>query len=152
MAIDGKTLRGTAEKRHLVSAWASESGISLGHAKVDSKSNEITVIPELLKVLMLKGCIVTIDAMGCKSKLLNRLLNNRQTMYWLSKVIRGHFMSIFKLSLTSVMTHASSIMNNLNTARLWNVGMDKLRHVAVGYLAILRSLHVDGRIVKHLFA
>ena len=47
VAIDGKTLRGCAEKLHLVSAWASASGISLGQCKVDDKSNEITAIPEL---------------------------------------------------------------------------------------------------------
>jgi predicted transposase YbfD/YdcC len=75
VAIDGKTLRGTAEKLHLVSAWASESGISLGHAKVDSKSNEITAIPELLKVLMLKGCIVTIDAMGCQKQIAQQIVD-----------------------------------------------------------------------------
>lgn len=70
VAIDGKTLRGTAEKLHLVSAWA-----SLGHAKVDSKSNEITAIPELLKVLMLKGCIVTIDAMGCQKQIAQQIVD-----------------------------------------------------------------------------
>jgi predicted transposase YbfD/YdcC len=75
VAIDGKTLRGSAEKLHLVSAWASASGISLGQCKVDSKSNEITAIPELLELLMLKGCIVTIDAMGCQKSIAQEIVN-----------------------------------------------------------------------------
>lgn len=75
VAIDGKTLRGCAEKLHLVSAWASESGLSLGQCKVDSKSNEITAIPELLKLLVLKGSIVTIDAMGCQKKIAQAIVN-----------------------------------------------------------------------------
>lgn len=69
VAIDGKTLRGNGEKLHLVSAWASASGISLGQCKVDQKSNEITAIPKLLELLMLKGSIVTLDAMGCQTDL-----------------------------------------------------------------------------------
>jgi len=72
IAIDGKTMRRSHDKRlgkdaiHMVSAWASENGIVLGQRKVDSKTNEITVIPELLRLLDVAGCIVTIDAMGCQ--------------------------------------------------------------------------------------
>jgi predicted transposase YbfD/YdcC len=72
VAIDGKTLRhsfDTAAGRgalHLVSAWATESNLLLGQRAVDGKSNEITAIPELLKVLELSGAVVTIDAMGCQ--------------------------------------------------------------------------------------
>ena len=74
VAIDGKTLRGRVEKLHLVSAWASASGISLGQYKVDSKSNEITAIPELLDLLLLKGSIVTIDAMGCQKEIATKIV------------------------------------------------------------------------------
>ena len=72
VAIDGKGLRrsfakGTGKRAiPMVSAWASENGVVLGQRKVDTKSNEITAIPELLALLVLKGCIVTIDAMGCQ--------------------------------------------------------------------------------------
>ena len=70
VAIDGKTLRRAANSGdplpHIVSAFASENGLVLGEVQVDDKSNEITAIPELLRVLALKGCIVTIDAMGCQ--------------------------------------------------------------------------------------
>lgn len=76
VAIDGKTLRGTSSKLHLVSAWASESGLSLGQYQVDGKSNEITAIPELLDLLMLQGSIVTIDAMGCQKAIAQKIVDS----------------------------------------------------------------------------
>lgn len=72
VAIDGKTLRrsfdtaGGKGALHLISAWASENHLLLGQQAVDGKSNEITAIPELLRLLDLAGAIVTIDAMGCQ--------------------------------------------------------------------------------------
>jgi len=75
VAIDGKTARRSHDKSsgkaaiHLVSAWASENGIVLGQRKVDSKTNEITVIPDLLRLLNVSGCLVTIDAMGCQTEI-----------------------------------------------------------------------------------
>lgn len=70
IAIDGKTNRRTFGKEtkplHLVSAFASANGVALGQVATDQKSNEITAIPELLKLLDLKGCLVTTDAMGCQ--------------------------------------------------------------------------------------
>jgi len=70
VAIDGKALRHAFDRGeslpYIVSAFASENGLTLGQVKVDDKSNEITAIPELLRVLALEGCIVTMDAMGCQ--------------------------------------------------------------------------------------
>jgi predicted transposase YbfD/YdcC len=72
IAVDGKTLRRSFDKAsgksaiHMVSAWASANHITLGHVVVDEKSNEITAIPKLLKMLELSGSLVTIDAMGCQ--------------------------------------------------------------------------------------
>ena len=80
VAIDGKALRrsfakGTGKRAiHMVSAWASENGVVLGQRKVDTKSNEITAIPELLDLLALKGCIVTIDAMGCQRTIAQKIV------------------------------------------------------------------------------
>jgi predicted transposase YbfD/YdcC len=80
VAIDGKALRrsfdkGTAKRAiHMVSAWATENGVVLGQRKVDAKSNEITAIPELLDLLALKGCIVTIDAMGCQRAIAQQIV------------------------------------------------------------------------------
>lgn len=75
LPIDGKTMRGSytgADKSgmlHIVSAWASQQGVTLGQVAVDSKSNEITAIPQLLKILELHGAIVSIDAMGCQREI-----------------------------------------------------------------------------------
>ena len=71
--IDEKCLRGSEDQKlgkraiYMVSAWAADNEIVLGQRKVDEKSNEITAIPELLKLLNLSGCIVTIDAMGTQT-------------------------------------------------------------------------------------
>lgn len=72
VAIDGKTLRrshdgATQPALHLVSAWATTTRLVLGQVAVAEKSNEITAIPALLRVLDLQGCTVTIDAMGCQT-------------------------------------------------------------------------------------
>ena len=58
---------------HMVSAWATANHLVLGQVKVDEKSNEITAIPELLRFLYLKGCIVTIDAMGCQKDIVKQI-------------------------------------------------------------------------------
>jgi predicted transposase YbfD/YdcC len=80
VAIDGKTLRrairgagGTAFV-HMVSAWATHNHVVLGQVKTDEKSNEITAIPQLLKLLAIKGCVVTIDAMGCQKEIVRQIL------------------------------------------------------------------------------
>lgn len=79
--IDGKTLRGShgAKGRehplHLVSAWASAQGLTLGQVAVADKSNEITAIPQLLELLELKGAIVSIDAMGCQKEIAAKIVD-----------------------------------------------------------------------------
>lgn len=77
--IDGKNLRGSKEPikgkkaLNVVSAWVSEQSVVLGQLKCEEKSNEITAIPELLKILMLEGCIVTIDAIGCQKEIVREI-------------------------------------------------------------------------------
>jgi len=81
VAIDGKTLRRSYDKAtsksaiHMVSAWATANHISLGQTVVDQKSNEITAIPKLLKILELSGCLVTIDAMGCQVEIAQAIVD-----------------------------------------------------------------------------
>lgn len=78
--IDGKCLRGSDEKRlgkraiYMVSAWAEANEIVLGQRKVDEKSNEMTAIPELLKILSISGCIVTIDAIGTQTNIAQTII------------------------------------------------------------------------------
>lgn len=78
VAIDGKTSRGSADGDdgravHTVSAFSSETGVSLAHVAVDEKSNEITAIPQVLDLVAVKGCTVTIDAMGCQKDIAERI-------------------------------------------------------------------------------
>jgi len=78
--IDGKTIRNSNDDSscksaiHLVSAYASENRVCLGQEAVSEKSNEITAIPKLLDMLTIKGCIVTIDAMGCQKKIAEKII------------------------------------------------------------------------------
>ncbi|NIA14092.1 MAG: ISAs1 family transposase [Nitrospiraceae bacterium] len=81
VAVDGKTVRRSHDRSngkkaiHIVSAWATENYLALGQVKVDDKSNEITAIPELLRMLELKGCLVTIDAMGCQRRIAQTIVD-----------------------------------------------------------------------------
>ena len=81
VAIDGKSLRGSHDKDqkplHLISAYLAAHRIVLGQKKVNGKSNEITAIPELLDTLLLKGCIVTIDAMGTQGWIVKKIRQNK---------------------------------------------------------------------------
>lgn len=80
MAIDGKTLRRSHDRAagkkalHLVSAWAVENRLILAQLATEEKSNEITAIPLLLKQLVLKGCLVTNDAMGTQTKIAEQII------------------------------------------------------------------------------
>jgi predicted transposase YbfD/YdcC len=81
IAIDGKTLRRSFDRAsqksalHLVSAWAAEQRLVLGQLAVDGKSNEITAVPELLKLLSLKGTIVTADALNCQRAIASQIVD-----------------------------------------------------------------------------
>ena len=78
VAIDGKAQRRARNKNqnhhYIVNAWAGENRLLLGQYKVDEKSNEITAIPELLRILELSGCIITCDAMGCQKNIAKEII------------------------------------------------------------------------------
>lgn len=79
ISIDGKTLRGSQDKKngksaiHMVSAWANTNRLVLGQIKTEEKSNEITAIPKLLEILDIAGSIITIDAMGCQKEIVKKI-------------------------------------------------------------------------------
>ena len=81
--IDGKQLRRSHDKPlgkaaiYMVSAWAKQNRLVLGQRKVDDKSNEITAIPQLLDLLEITGCIVTIDAMGCQKEIARQIIDQQ---------------------------------------------------------------------------
>lgn len=83
IAIDGKTLRRSHDKKnglgamHIVSAWASDCGITLGQVSTDEKSNEITAIPQLLEIIDVEDAIVTIDAAGCQKTIAAQIVNGK---------------------------------------------------------------------------
>lgn len=80
ISVDGKTIRGSRYQgcksaTHIVSAWADKNELILGQIKVDEKSNEITAIPLLLDALLIKGCVITIDAMGCQKNIAKKIID-----------------------------------------------------------------------------
>ena len=96
--IDGKRLRRSHNHTlgkhaiHMVSAWASSQQLVLGQVKVDEKSNEITAIPALLQMLSVKGCIVSIDAMGCQSDIAARIIAQQADYMLALKGNQGHLL------------------------------------------------------------
>ena len=97
IAVDGKTLRRSHDRYlgkaaiHMVSAWASANHLVLGQRKVADKSNEISAIPQLLEVLALKGCIVTIDAMGCQKGIAQKIVDAEAGYLLALKANQGDF-------------------------------------------------------------
>jgi predicted transposase YbfD/YdcC len=97
VAIDGKTLRRSYDRRsaraaiHMVSAWATHNRVVLGQLKTEEKSNEITAIPVLLKMLDVQGCIVTIDAMGCQKAIAQQIVEQGADYVLALKPNQGHF-------------------------------------------------------------
>lgn len=82
IAIDGKTIRSSKGKgfhsaTHIVSAFSSHNQLIMGQLQVDQKSNEITAIPKLLDALLLEGCIVTIDALGCQKEIAKKIRSSK---------------------------------------------------------------------------
>lgn len=96
VAIDGKKLRGSQDGMlgrgviDMVSAWASENELVLGQIKVDDKSNEITAIPQLLQILELGGCLVTIDAIGCQKEIVETIIDQGADYILEVKENQGH--------------------------------------------------------------
>jgi predicted transposase YbfD/YdcC len=96
IAIDGKTLRGSASAKlgplHVVSAWATQAHLTLGQVAVDKKSNEITAIPLLLELLDLHGALVTMDAMGCQKAIAQKIVDGGGDYVLAVKGNQGHLL------------------------------------------------------------
>jgi predicted transposase YbfD/YdcC len=96
IAIDGKQMRGSKDLPagkagiYMVSAWATANQLVLGQRKVDDKSNEITAIPQLLKVLELAGCIVVVDAIGTQTKIAKTIIDQGADYILAVKENQGH--------------------------------------------------------------
>jgi predicted transposase YbfD/YdcC len=107
VAIDGKTLRGSASSKlgplHLVSAWATEAKLSLGEVAVEGKSNEIKAIPELLKLLDLKGALVTIDAIGCQKAIAQQIVDKGGDYLLAVKANQEHLLEDIQATVTKAL-------------------------------------------------
>jgi predicted transposase YbfD/YdcC len=107
LAIDGKTLRGSASSKlaplHLVSAWATEANLSMGEVAVEGKSNEIKAIPELLKLLDLNGALVTIDAIGCQKAIAQQIVDKRGDYLLAVKANQEHLLEDIQATVTKAL-------------------------------------------------
>ena len=123
VAIDGKRLRRSHDRYigkdaiHMVSAWASASGVALGQTKVDGRSNEITAIPRLLEMLQVEGCIVTIDAMGCQKEVASKILEERADYVLAVKRNQGACTRMCMTSSTLPASPASTVSTTTTTRR-----------------------------------
>jgi predicted transposase YbfD/YdcC len=136
IAIDGKAVRGARtpagkEGLRMVSAWASEQRVVLGQLKTEQKSNEITAIPLLLELLELKGCIVTIDAMGCQREIAARIIK-QEADYVLS--LKGN-QGVLHAEVAEYFAWAedtTSKTRSMTTARRWRKITGALKRDVVG--------------------
>ncbi len=118
VAIDGKTARRSHDRAkgrppiHVVSAWAHESCLALGQVTVDDKSNEITAIPELVRKLDLKGCLVTIDAMGCQREIAKTILDAHADYLLAVKGNQGTLAEDVETEFKHAMAHHFAHMNH----------------------------------------
>lgn len=131
ISIDGKTIRGSREQgcktaTHIVSAWADKNELILGQVKVEDKSNEITAIPRLLDALLLKGSIVTIDAMGCQKNIAKQIVK-KQADYVLS--VKDN-----QQELLEDIKDSYSILQANDYYRMWITTMEESRPESVPYL------------------
>ncbi len=135
IAIDGKTLKLSYDKGaekgaiHMVSAWATANRLVLGQRQVDQKSNEITAIPELIKILDISGCIVTIDAMGCQKEIV-KLITQRQGDYiiTLKKNQNNLYKNVENLFREAIATGFQGFNQSEYHTREENHGREEIRH------------------------
>jgi len=106
--IDGKTVKRSFDRKdgrgaiHMVSAWSSANGLVLGQLKTAEKSNEITAIPELLGMIDIKGCIVTIDAMGTQKEIAKQIIEQEGDYVLALKGNQGSLFEDVKLYMDSI--------------------------------------------------
>lgn len=126
VSIDGKTIFSSDDKAkgipafHVVSAFAHANGLRLGQVAVDSKSNEIIAIPKLLDLLVIKGCMVTLDAMGCQ-KSIAEVIREKEADYVFTlkdnqKELRCQVEKLFSITQTNAMSES------------WDLGHGRIEH------------------------
>ena len=135
IAFDGKQSRNSGDKKNsqgvinTVSAWAVGNGLVLGQKKVEGKSNEIRAIPELIKVLDLAGCIITIDAIGCQKEIVKKIVEkDADYVIAVKKNQPTLYEQIKELFKQAIKTHGLGLsMSSFNTKEL-NRGREETRN------------------------
>jgi len=146
IAIDGKTLRRSHDSGsgksaiHMVSAWSSANGVVLGQEKTAEKSNEITAIPELLNSLAIKGCIVTIDAMGCQKDIAEQIIK-----------LGGDYLLALKGNQGSLHEEVQSFLTIAQDADFKNVEHDFHEDIDTGHgrIEVRRAYAIDFKKYKN---
>ena len=135
IAFDGKQSRNSGDEKNgqgvinTVSAWAISNKLVLGQRKVEGKSNEITALPELINVLDLAGCIVTIDAMGCQREIVKKIVK-KEADYVIA--VKNNQPSLYErveqLFKQAIKTHGQSLRMSSFTTKEINRGREEVRN------------------------
>lgn len=134
IAIDGKVLRGSYNRDdrksaiHMVSAFASHNKVVMGQLKTSAKSNEITAIPALLKLLDIKGCLISIDAMGCQTNIAKTIITQGAD-YLLA--LKGNQGLLFQAVQTALSTSAAAVTASENITIEQSHGRTEVREYHV---------------------
>ena len=148
IAIDGKTLRRSHDRKHglgpmhIVSAWASDYGISLGQVATEEKSNEITAIPQLLDLIDVEDAIVTIDAAGCQKAIAAKIVDGKGD-YVLS--LKGNHEKLFEDAQFVMLCHMQDDVVGSAVSRHVEVEQGHGRLEARTYYQITAPSHLHGR-------
>jgi len=136
--VDGKTLRGAKERGnnrsfiHMVSVWSATNHLVLGQRKVDEKSNEITAIPELLRLLEIKNCLVSIDAMGCQTEIAKTIIEQGADYVLALKANQGNlYEDVTQLFKGSVAHENNNVENQFHTTLEKGHGRIEIRRYSV---------------------
>jgi len=145
IAIDGKQLRHSFDKKDgqsaisMVSAWATSNRLVLGQRQVDKKSNEITAIPELIKVLDIAGCIITIDAIGCQKEIVKTISQkNGDYVIALKENQESLYQSVVQLFKKAIKTRCVGLKASNYSTREYSHGREEIRN----YLMLSNVEHV----------
>jgi predicted transposase YbfD/YdcC len=148
IAIDGKTLRRSHDRKHglgplhIVSAWASDHGISLGQVATEEKSNEITAIPQLLNVIDVEDAIVTIDAAGCQKAIAAKIVEGKGDFVL---ALKGNHEKLFKDVQLTMLYHMQDDFAGSAVSRHVEVEQGHGRVEARTYYQITAPSHLHGR-------
>jgi len=148
IALDGKVVRRSFDKSlgksaiHVVSAWSKANHLILGQVKVDDKSNEITAIPALLRLLAIKGALITIDAMGCQTEIASQIIDQQ-----------GNYLLAVKNNQKNLYEDIEHLFKHSKPENFESEQFDKAQTVSKGHGRVeIRTCHVisDPTWLAHL--